>query len=335
MAVGKLQHSFRKYAQIASMARRVWPFALGGIALFCLAGCGWIEREQRPAWRTQAENVCLSQGLVKPSPYIEPRSEISGPGICGMIHPFKVTALADGAVRLDKSLTMDCSMIPAIETWLEQVVQPLAQARFGQRVTQLDVFGAYSCRSVDNISGARLSEHAFGNAIDVSGFKLADGREILIARDWRRSGTQESAFLHEAHAGACDNFTTVLGPGSDVFHYNHFHLDLAAHGSTNTGPRRYCKPAPSPNLTPLPSQPDGLPPAPEIEEPMDVSRTRRVGLSPRFAMAPMSLHGGLDAALPPPVQTYYDHPLPPVLPVEPSGELDTAPTSSTLESRDD
>src|SRR4051794_41088562 len=195
------------------MARRVWPSALGGIALLGLAGCGWIEREQRPAWRTQAENVCLGQALVKPSAYIEPRPEISGPGICGMTHPFRVGSVADGAVSLDKPLTMDCSMIPAVETWLEQVVQPIALARFGTRVTGLDVFGAYSCRSVDNLAGTKLSEHAFGNAIDVSGFKFADGHEIVIARDWQKSDTQESAFLHEVHAGACQYFTTVLGPG--------------------------------------------------------------------------------------------------------------------------
>ena len=51
-------------------------------------------------------------------------------------------------------------------------------------------------------------------------------------RDWKKTGTQEAAFLREVHAGACQHFTTVLGPGADVFHYNHFHLDLAMHGST-------------------------------------------------------------------------------------------------------
>src|SRR5271155_1715966 len=114
------------------MARSVWPIFLGGFALFSLAGYGWVERAERPAWRTQAENVCLSRGLVKPSAYIEPRPEISGPGICGMPHPFKVTALAGGSISLDKPLTIDCSMIPAIEAWLEQVVQPAAPGRVGQ-----------------------------------------------------------------------------------------------------------------------------------------------------------------------------------------------------------
>ena len=316
------------------MARRVWPFALGGFALFSLAGCGWIERAERPAWRTQAENVCLSHGWVKASAYIEPRPEISGPGICGMTHPFRVSALADGTVTVDKPVTMDCSMIPAIEGWLTEVAQPIAQARFGSRIVGLEAFGAYSCRSVNNLSGAQLSEHAFGNAIDVSGFRLADGREISIVRDWKKSDSQESAFLHEVHAGACEHFTTVLGPGSDVFHYNHIHLDLAMHGSTNTGPRRYCKPLPAPNLLPPPSRPDGLPPAPDVEEPMDVSRARPATPTQRFAMAPLALHG-LNGALPPAVGSFDDSLVPPILPAESGEGIDSAPISGIVVSHDD
>jgi hypothetical protein len=247
---------------------------VGGLALVSLGGCAWIERAERPAWRAQAENACFARGLVKESAYIQPLSEISGPGICGMTRPLKITALDDGAVSLNKALTIDCPMVAALGEWLNGVVQPIAMARFGQRVAQVEAFGAYSCRSVDNRTGGPLSEHAFGNAIDVSGFKLADGREIIVERDWKRSDTQESAFLREAHAGACEHFTTVLGPGADVFHYNHLHLDLARHGATGTGARRYCNPAPLPHLVSPPAPSDGLPPAPEIEEPMDVARGR-------------------------------------------------------------
>ncbi len=311
------------------MARCGWPKAFGIAALLSLAGCGWIEREERPAWRTQAENLCLSHGLVRPSAYITPRPEIDGPGICGLTHPFRVTALADGTVGIDKALTMDCSMIPALEAWLGEVVQPAAQARFGSNVVGLETFGAYSCRGIDNLAGARLSEHAFGNAVDVAGFRLADGREISIVRDWKKADSQESAFLHEIHAGACQHFTTVLGPGADMFHYNHFHLDLAMHGSTNTGPRRYCRPQPPPNLLPPPSRPDGLPPAPEIEEPMDIARA-----TPRPNGGPLNLDGP-SAALPPPLQAFDDHaPLPPILPAE-DGAIDTEPTSAISLSHDD
>ena len=308
------------------MARCVLPKVAVGAALLSLAGCGWLERAERPAWRTQAENVCLAHELVKPSAFIEPQPEIDGPGICGLTHPFKVSGLAEGTVAVNKNVTIGCPLVVALESWLANVVQPYAQADFGQPVVELEAFGAYSCRSVDNISGAPLSEHSFGNAIDVSGFRLADGREISIVRDWKKSDTQEAAFLREVHAGACQNFTTVLGPGADVFHYNHFHLDLAMHGSTSTGLRRYCKPAPPPDLQPPPARPDGLPPAPELDEPMDVAR---MNLRPNAP--PLDLRG-LSVGAPPPV-AFSVRPAPP--PVLPPDDVDAAPTSAIPLSKDD
>jgi Extensin-like protein C-terminus len=277
------------------MARRVWPILGGACALLQLSGCGFFERAERPAWRAQAENACLARGQVQPSELLTPRPAIDGPGICGLEHPFRVSGLIGGVVMLDKPETMDCSMIPALESWLNETVQPIAQARFGQAVVGLNAFGAYSCRSIDNIAGAQLSEHSFGNAIDISGFKLADGRIVSVVEDWKRTDSQESAFLHEVHAGACQQFTTVLGPDADAFHYNHIHMDLAMHGQTNTGPRRYCKPAPAPSLLSAPQAPDGLPPAPNLDEPMDVSRASSGPIG-----GAMAIHS-FDGALPPPL----------------------------------
>ena len=273
------------------MACRVRPWVALGLVLFALAGCGVLQRAERAAWRAQAEKACFAEGRVKPSASIRELAAIDGPGLCGLDHPLKVTALKDGALPLDKAVVIDCPMVAAVEDWLDTVVQPAAQARFGVAVAELDVFGGYSCRTVDNLAGQKLSEHAYANALDVSGFTLADGRKIVIVRDWKRDGTQESAFLHEAHAGACGQFTTVLGPGSDSFHYNHFHLDLAMHGRTDTGPRRYCKPLPAPNLIPPPGPSDGLPPAPDVDEPQDVAAAKPHRRAASYAQTPMDLHG--------------------------------------------
>ena len=317
------------------MARRVRPFLPAFVAALALSGCGFFGREERPVWRAQAENACFARGQVSLSNSIVSAPPIDGPGICGMTRPLKVSALADGAVAVDKVLTIDCPMIPALEAWLRDVVQPDAEARFGQKVATLNVFGAYSCRSVDNIGGARLSEHAFGNAVDVAGFTLADRRAIAFVRDWRNAGSQESAFLHEVHAGACRYFTTVLGPGADVFHYNHIHLDLANHGATDNGPRRICKPTPAPSLLPPPAAPDGLPPAPEIDEPLDVAHVGGPQSSGATALAPMSSTGpsdGPDGALPPPVPDAY--PSATSAPSNAGPGIDSQPTSS-ISGRDD
>ena len=244
---------------------------LGLVTVLGLTGCSTYVREERPAWRAQAENACLRRGTVQESAVIRSVNEMSGPGICGLTHPFKVTALSEGSVAINSTQTLDCPMIAALDTWLREVVQPAAVARFGEKVVRINSMGSYTCRGINNMSGAHLSEHAFGNAIDIGGFVLESGRELNIMRGFNGSDPQESAFLHEAHAGACTYFTTVLGPGYNVFHYNHFHVDLALHGSTSRGPRRYCKPVPQSGL-PEPPRKDNLPDPPAIEEEMDIAR---------------------------------------------------------------
>lgn len=252
------------------MVRSVWPYvAVAGLGV-ALSGCGLSERPQRPAWRNQAEQACLSQKLVRTSPYLQPAREIDGPGICGLKQPFKVAALSNGTVALRSTGTLGCPMIASLDKWVEDVVQPTARARFGQPVVEISSAHTYGCRSVNNQRGAKLSEHAFGNAIDVGVFKLADGREVKIVQDWTRGDEQSKAFLRELHSGACDHFTTVLGPGSDIFHYNHFHLDLAMHGNTSRGPRRICRPKPQNQQ--LPPKRDNLPDPPELDIELDVAR---------------------------------------------------------------
>ena len=276
-----------------------------------MSGCGLLQREERPPWRAEAEKACFAQGRVHPSESLRELNPIDGPGICGMEHPLRVAALKDGTLPLDKAIVVDCPMAAALEDWLDQVVQPAAMKRFGVAVTELDVFGAYSCRTVDNLAGQKLSEHAFGNAVDVSGFGLADGRKIVIVRDWKQQGTQEAAFLREAEGGACDVFTTVLAPGSDAFHYNHFHLDLAMHGRTGAGPRRYCRPAPSQDLLPPPG------------EPMDVAAA---------PARPVDLHGP-DFAVSRQMGAEETELVAPVLP--PEDFTDRAPTSASRASDDE
>ena len=183
----------------------------------------------------------------------------------------KVTALQGGAVLFNSTQTLDCPMVAELDSWLADVVQPAAQARFGQPVVQIDSMGSYNCRGMNNQIGARLSEHSFGNALDIGGFQLADGRRITLVHDWRRGDPQTQAFLHDLHNGACDRFATVLSPGSNPFHYNHIHVDLAMHGMTSTGPRRICKPAPQNTTAPPPAK-DGLPETPDFDDDLDVAQ---------------------------------------------------------------
>ncbi len=241
------------------------------LGLGALAGCSPFVGAERPAWRTRAEEACFAKKRVAFSPYIRPaRHEIDGPSICGMTRPLKVTALQDGAVMFNSTQTLDCSMTAELNDWLTQVVQPAAQARFGEPVVEIYSMGAYNCRSIDHKFGARLSEHSFGNAIDIGGYRLADGRNISYVHDWWRGDPQTEAFLRDVSSGSCGLFTTVLSPGANPYHYNHMHIDLAMHGMTSTGPRLYCRPRLRSTEPPPPR--DDLPPAPEIDDDMDVSQ---------------------------------------------------------------
>jgi hypothetical protein len=72
---------------------------------------------------------------------------------------------------------------------------------------------------------ASISEHAFGNALDIAAFTLADGRKIIVKDGWHGL-PEEQGFLRDVQAAACDQFSTVLAPGSNVYHYDHIHVDL-------------------------------------------------------------------------------------------------------------
>lgn len=131
-----------------------------------------------------------------------------------------------------------CPMIPQIERWVETVVEPAARRYLGTPLAEIKVAASYACRPINHQSGGKLSEHGHANALDVSGFVLADGRTVTVKAGWN-GDPSESAFLMAVHKGACEGFTTVLGPNADRFHHDHFHLDLARHG--RDGLMRICK----------------------------------------------------------------------------------------------
>lgn len=134
--------------------------------------------------------------------------------------------------------TLACPVVSALDRWVASGIQPAARRWFGQPVVEIKQISAYSCRGMNGNPHARISEHAFGNALDIAGFVLADSRVVTIRRGWR--GTpEEQGFLHDVHASACEIFSTVLGPGSNRFHYDHIHVDMMRRDSG----RRVCDPA--------------------------------------------------------------------------------------------
>jgi hypothetical protein len=144
------------------------------------------------------------------------------PNGCGVANGYKVYTIND--VGLSQSALITCDLADAVSGWLSGAVQPLAQNIYGQRVVAIKVAASYSCRPRSNKYGAKLSEHGFGNAIDIAGFTLSDGREISVLRDYYGASADQQ-FLRGIRARACGMFNTVLGPGSDANHRDHLHLD--------------------------------------------------------------------------------------------------------------
>jgi hypothetical protein len=122
-----------------------------------------------------------------------------------------------------------CAVAAAFELWLRQSVQPAAEELLGSPVERIEHFGAYSCRRLYGRETGGWSEHATGNALDIGGFVLADGRRIAVQRDWGGTGEQ-AAFLRRVRNEACRVFGTVLSPEYNAAHADHFHLDQAARG---------------------------------------------------------------------------------------------------------
>jgi hypothetical protein len=159
-------------------------------------------------------------------------------GSCGVAEPVAVAALGDGITDLTTKAIIECDLAEKVANWLRDEVQPEARKILGGEVVGLRIAASYHCRTRNGVSGAKLSEHGRGNAIDISAFRIE-------GRGWIEVGAThfgaESRFLKTVRASACGPFTTVLGPGSDAYHSDHFHLDLATRNKRGKSRGLYCK----------------------------------------------------------------------------------------------
>jgi len=119
---------------------------------------------------------------------------------------------------------MACPLALGYVLWDRQVLAPAAREILGARLTRVDHYGTYACRTIYGRPGERPSQHARAQALDVAGFRFADGRRATIAGDFR-ADSDKGRFVRAARDGACRVFGAVLSPDYNRAHADHLHLD--------------------------------------------------------------------------------------------------------------
>ena len=164
----------------------------------------------------------LSRAEVRFSP-LPDRDYGSGCVVLGAVQ------LLDIGTQVSGLKAIRCPVARALVGWVRHGVRPAARQILGSEVVRIDSYGTYACRGIiggSAGSAGRVSEHGLANAVDIGSFTLADGRRIVLERDWNSTDPQVREFLRIVHRSACKRFVTTLGPDYNAAHRNHFHLDM-------------------------------------------------------------------------------------------------------------
>ncbi len=216
------------------------------LAALALAGCSVLPERSRepaapapsrgvPAPRTGEAAQCLSELGRLGAGFSPLPDRYLGEG-CTNLNTVRLVSLASdsaGSFSVTNLGPVTCGVSQAFAGWARFGVDRAARQILGSGLRSIETFGSYSCRNVAGSS--RLSAHARGAAIDVSGFVLDDGRRITIKAAWNGGSEQERRFLRVVHDSACKRFDTVLGPNYNSAHSDHLHLEGVL------GARGYCR----------------------------------------------------------------------------------------------
>lgn len=183
----------------------------------------------RPATMPAEELACRAR-LKELGVVFKEMPQLADKAGCSVEWPVEVSSL--GAVKLSPPGVFNCAVTERSASFMRDAVVPKAQSILGSPVTAIAQASAYVCRPRNGTS--KLSEHAFGNALDIASFELADKRVLAVGRVTK---PVEAEFMLAVRLAACGPYTTVLGPGSNADHATHFHFDLAKRRPGST----YCK----------------------------------------------------------------------------------------------
>lgn len=207
-------------------------------AVALLGGCiDAAQPRQRQALRQSTNQItpapsarqCLSRLGTAQVRFTPLPDEYYGAG-CSTLNTVRIASLRsdEGLLALTQLGPVSCPLAETFAGWARYGVDRAARQILGSPLVRIETFGSYSCRTV--AGSARMSAHATANAIDVSGFVLADGRRITVKDDWSGGSAAERQFLRVIHDSACKRFGTVLSPDYNAAHRDHFHVEVDANG---------------------------------------------------------------------------------------------------------
>lgn len=183
-----------------------------------------IARGENIYAMSSSEVACRTQ-LKRLGVVFQEREPINDGGVCRIDHPLKVSGFSGGRIKLRPSATMNCQMTLAFARWVKGDLSPSTRLRYLSGINTIHQASSYSCRTMSNQRGRSMSEHSKGNALDIAKITLNNGRDIKVQKPGLFAFRQRG-LLNTVRSDACDYFTTVLGPGYDRFHRDHFHFDL-------------------------------------------------------------------------------------------------------------
>ena len=168
-----------------------------------------------------AEEAACRQRLKAMGARFEEEPAQSDPSGCDFPRPLSLTALSSDIAVTPPAL-VNCATAEAVARFATGTVSRLAKEELGAGLKSISQASGYVCRPRNGTH--KLSEHAFGNALDIAAFVLIDGQVVEVTAT---RNPKQSVFLSKVRDAACGPFKTVLGPGSDADHATHFHVDLA------------------------------------------------------------------------------------------------------------
>lgn len=192
-----------------------------------------LELSDPPNWLTQFKLKRLTparcQTLLQQAneqKLITSQSVADSAGECPLTDVVRVRDF--GAVKLSSSFLASCPLALRSALYVAQRAAPLTERMMESRLTRIEHLGSYACRNIYHRPDARRSEHASAEALDISGFILADGRHVTVLRGWKQE--ESATWLRVLLSASCQYYGNGLGPDYNAAHANHFHLGIRGIG---------------------------------------------------------------------------------------------------------